>query len=76
MNRRDVLIITGVLIWGLYLWLVLPATSSNVSAEIIVNFAVSMIALLIYMIVLIILSIAIKKFGRCGDKKIWKSHKK
>lgn len=76
MNRRDVLIITGVLIWGLYLWLVLPAISSNVSAEIIVNFAVSMIALLIYMIVLIFLSIVIKKFGRWGDKKIWKSHKK
>lgn len=71
MNRRDVLMITGILIWGLYLWLVLPTISSNVSAEIIVNFAVSMIALLIYMFVLIFLSIAIKKFGKWGDKKLF-----
>ena len=71
MNRRDVLMFTGILIWGLYLWLVLPTISSNVSAEIIANFAVSMIALLIYMIVLIFLSIAIKKFGKWGDKKLF-----
>jgi len=30
-----------------------------------------MIALLIYMIVLIFLSIAIKKFGKWGDKKLF-----
>ena len=74
MNRRDLLIIFGVLMWGLYLWLVLPSISSIVSAEIIANFTVSIVVLLLYMGIIVITSIAIPKFGEWGDKKLWKDY--
>ena len=72
MNRRDVLIIFGVLIWGFYLLLILPKISVTVNAEIIANFGCSLLALLLYMCIIVITSVFIPKFGNWGDKKIFK----
>ena len=72
MNRRDLLLMVGVLIWGLYIWLVLPSITLTDSAKGIASFATSMIVLLLYMAALIIISLFIPKFGKWGDKKLMK----
>ena len=81
MNKRDVLIFFGiffeVILWGIYILLVLPNKAETVSsAEIIANFGCSLLALLLYMGIIVIASIVFPKFGKWGDKKIWKSRKK
>ena len=75
MNRRDLLIIFGVLIWGLYIWLILPSTTLADSAKGIADFATSMILLLLYMTTIVITSLFITKFGKWGDKKIFKQNR-
>ena len=63
----------GIIIWGFYSVFILPLVSSNVFAETIANFGVSMIVLILYLFALIITSMVIPKFGKWGDKKIWGS---
>ena len=72
MNRRDILIFLGVIIWGIYLFFGLPTMSSVFSGDIITTFAISLIVLLVYLVTLVLTSILIPKFGKWGDKAIWK----
>lgn len=72
MNRRDLLLMFGVLIWGLYIWLILPSIILADSGKGIANFATSMIVLLLYMATLMAISLIIPKFGKWGDKKLMK----
>lgn len=74
MNRRDILIILGVLVWVFYGTLVLPKMALIVPNAI-KNFEVSMAALDLYMISIVVLSIIIPKFGKWGDKKIFRKKK-
>ena len=71
MNRRDVIIFLLLGIWGLFVWLGLPEVATT-SRELIAVFTLSMLALLLCLILLMIFSFAIKKFGAWGDKWIIK----
>ena len=71
MNRRDVIIFSMLIIWGLFVRLGLPKMATT-SHEVIVDFTLSMLALLVGLIILMILTTTIKKFGSWGDKWIIK----
>ena len=70
MNRRDVLILLGIIIWGLLVCFVIPFPSTSIEAmkHLIIYFA----SLDVYMILLMILSCTIRKFGEWGDKKLFR----
>lgn len=72
MNRRDVIIGLLALIWALFVWFILP-TMELTSMGLIVCFTCSMAILTMAIILLIVLSFVIKRFGTWGDKKLWHS---
>lgn len=69
MNRRDVLILLGIVIFAVMFYLVLPIPATSVG--IIKHFAIGFASLDVYMILLMILSCKIRKFGDWGDKKLF-----
>ena len=72
MNRRDILIFGGVIVWGLLSYYVIPWPET--SAQILVHIDFLVIGLLAYLVLLIVLSNIFPKFGKWGDKKIFKKH--
>ena len=73
MNRRDVLIFLGIVIFAVMFYLVLPIPATSVG--IIKHFAIGFASLDVYMILLMILSSTIRKFGDWGDKKLFRHDK-
>lgn len=71
MNRRDLLIFCGVILWAYYLIVVLPKESHTFSGDIIRHFAMSMVLIVLYIIFIIVTSLLIHRFGKWGDKKIF-----
>lgn len=66
MNRRDIIIILLVLIWCAFVYFIIPTLG-----DIILWFAISLVVLDALMILLLILSFVIKRFGEWGDCKIF-----
>ena len=71
MNRRDLIIISLIFLWGAFLYFFLPNMATT-SLGLMVGFTCSMMVLIGFLILLIILSFVIKKFGEWGDKKLFK----
>ena len=71
MNRRDLIIISLILLWGAFVYFFLPSMATT-SLGLMVGFTCSMMVLIGFFILLIILSFVIKKFGEWGDKKLFK----
>lgn len=71
MNRRDLIIISLILLWGAFLYFFLPNMATT-ALGLMVGFTCSMMVLIGFLILLIILSFVIKKFGEWGDKKLFK----
>lgn len=73
MNRRDVIMLLIVIIWGLYTYFILPITTAP---ELLIGyFTLSGFVVCLLFIILFILSISIRKFGKWGDKEIFKRNK-
>lgn len=71
MNRRDIIIISLVIIWfGIYLFFINIFGNSLTSSEIIAIFAFTLLMLLASLGLVIIASLVIKPFGKWGDQKI------
>lgn len=74
MNRRDVITLLIIIIWGLYIYFILPITTTP---ELLIGyFTLSTIVVCLLFIILFILSASIRKFGKWGDKEIFKCNKK
>ena len=70
MNRIDVIMLLIIIIWGLYIYFILPITTAP---ELFMGyFTLSAIVVCLLFVILFILSTSIKKFGKWGDKKIFK----
>ena len=71
MNRRDLIIITIILLWGGF-WIFFAETicENMTSNEILALICVTMFLMLVCMITVTILSVVIKPFGKWGDKKL------
>jgi hypothetical protein len=71
MNKRDIITISLTLIWsGVCLFFTNIFGDSLTSSEIIAIFAFTLLMLCVSLILLIILSMTIKRFGKWGDQKI------
>ena len=71
MNRRDIITISLILIWsGICLFFTNIFGDSLTSSEIIAIFALTLLMLLVSLILVIVLSMTIKRFGKWGDQKI------
>lgn len=74
MNRRDILMILGILICAIYNILIMPSIAQNLtSIQLIANFAISLLVLDLYLLALIITSTVISKFRKWCNKEIWRS---
>ena len=71
MNRRDVIIISLILSWS-GLWIIGSQTFGVLmtSAELIASFSCTLLMLLVSLIIVTVLSLTIKRFGKWGDKKL------
>ena len=73
MNRRDVITLLIIIIWGLYIYFILPITTAP---ELLIGyFTLSIFVVCLLFIILFILSASIRKFGKWGDKEIFKHNK-
>lgn len=73
MNRRDVIMLLIVIMWGLYIYFILPITTAP---ELLIGyFTLSAFVVCLLFIILFILSLSIRKFGKWGDKEIFKRNK-
>jgi hypothetical protein len=73
MNRRDVITLLIIIIWGLYAYFILPITTKP---ELLIGyFTLSGFVVCLLFIILFILSLSIRKFGKWGDKEIFKRNK-
>ncbi len=71
MNRRDLIIISIILLWGgFWIFLAEGFCENMTSDEILALFGVTMLLMLACMGTVIILSAVIKSFGKWGDKKL------
>jgi hypothetical protein len=71
MNRRDLIIVFIILVWGgLWIFLVNIFCEYMTSDEIIATFACTLLMMVVSLTVLIVLSLLIKPFGKWGDKKL------
>ena len=74
MNRRDILMILGILICAIYNILIMPSVAQNwTSNQLIANFAISIFVLDLYLLALLITSTVISKFRKWCNTKIWRS---
>ena len=69
MNRRDLFIFGGVIVWGLLSYYVIPWPTT--SADIIRHTCYLMLGLLGYLVLLVVSSLVFPKFGNWGDKKLF-----
>lgn len=70
MNRRDIIIATIILFWGGF-WLLGASIFNELTPnELIVTFSLTLLIMVISLIILILLSMFIKPFGKWGDQKI------
>lgn len=73
MNRRDVIMLLIIITWGLYIYFILPMTTAP---ELLIGyFTLSAFVICLLFTILFILSSVIKKFGKWGDKEIFKHNK-
>lgn len=73
MNRRDVIMRLIIIIWGLYVYFIIPMITVP---ELFMGYlALSTFVICLLFIILFILSSVIKKFGKWGDKEIFKHNK-
>ena len=71
MNRRDLIIISIILLWsGLWIFFANIFCESMTPDEIIATFACTLLMMVVSLTVLIVLSLLIKPFGKWGDKKL------
>lgn len=70
MNRRDLLIFAGVIIWAL--WGYYHVNTLATSYDIILYFGLWFVVLCVYLVVMIVLSLVFPKFGKWGDTKLIK----
>jgi hypothetical protein len=74
MNRRDVIMLLIIIMWGLYIYFILPITTAP---ELLMGyFGFSTFIVCLLFTILFILSSSIRKFGKWGDKEIFKRNKK
>ena len=70
MNRRDLIFIFLIIVWGIFIVFVIP-TLCKTAMELIMMFDLTLFAVLLLFIVVLILSLCIKRFGCWGDKKVF-----
>lgn len=70
MNRRDVITILLILLWGALSIFLLPRITTT-TVGLMAYFTLGSFALMACLIILLALSLIIKKFGNWGDKKIF-----
>ena len=75
MLRRDLIIFLLAILYGLYSWLILPAIAKT-SQQVAVYGTLGLAVLFLLLIILIVLSSSIKKFGHWGDQSLFKKKKK
>ena len=74
MNRRDVIMLLIIIIWGLYVYFIIPMIT--VPELFMGYFTLSAFVICLLFIILSILSSSIKKFGKWCNKEIFKHNKK
>lgn len=70
MNRRDLLVFGGVIAWALLGYSDISSLSTSV--DIINHFVFWFVLICVYLVLMIIFSLLFPKFGKWGDKQLFK----
>jgi len=70
MNRRDLLVFTGVIIFSVCGYF--DVASLSTSVDIINHFVFWIVLICVYLVLMIIFSLLFTKFGKWGDKVLFK----